>query len=75
MDPNLNPTPNLNPNPTPNPNPNPKPNPNPRQVALLSLEPLFVLAMAAAVCSCAVHMLGWMWLTSTVSRPVTLPLP
>ena len=52
----------------PNTKPSPNLNPNPRQVALLSLEPLFVLAMAAAVCSCAVHMLGWMWLTSTLNR-------
>ena len=41
-------------------------------MALLSLEPLFVLAMAAAVCSCAVHMLGWMWLTSTSLNFISL---
>ena len=41
-------------------------------VALLSLQPLFVLAMAATVASCAVHMLGWMWLTSTSLNFVSL---
>ena len=41
-------------------------------VALLSLQPLFVLAMAATVASCAVHMLGWMWLTSTSLNFISL---
>ena len=41
-------------------------------VALLTLRPLFVLAMAAVVASCGVHMLGWMCLTRTPLNFVSL---
>ena len=41
-------------------------------VALLTWRPLFVLAMAAVVASCGVHMLGWMWLTQTPLNFVSL---